>query len=136
IHAQIGRGIDGIAKDQFVEIVAVTVVKHYREVEVCPDRAYGRATVIPCVAQEGTLLDEKLACSRCEGRLDKVILARFVSHMRVIEPDLALRIKGILGDALDECAFPSRLAGDVTVISSIDGRDARFAVAKDIYALM
>jgi hypothetical protein len=88
LHAEVGRGVEGVGELKLVEGGAAAVVADDGEVEVGPDGVRAVAVLVAGVAEEGALLHELVARAGWEGIVD-VAVAVAGGHVGIVEPDLA-----------------------------------------------
>lgn len=98
-------------------------------------RIEGITAVVAGVPQERALLNKNLTGSGGKVALDEIVTLG-VGHVSVVKPDLPPRLQRIIGDALDEGAFPFTFPGDVTGVGGVDGGLAQVGLAEDVNALM
>ena len=53
-----------------------------------------------------------------------------------VEPDLAVRLQRVAGDADDEAGLPTCFAGQKAIVSCVNGRQSGSTAAKDVNPLM
>lgn len=91
--------------------------------------------VIAHVSQQGAGADRFLVRS-CREVYSNETIAIWISHMGIIRPDLGTGMQRVRWNADNDGRLPISLAGEKTIVSCINGCNARLCTAEDIDTLM